>query len=321
MKSEEGGFALTQFATLTALIAFMLWLLRELPRLHRCIQSCEDEAFFLSNNTYLKNHVGKLFPQVLFNQIVSTTNGFASGYQSDLFIGSIADNLVVVKRFKDSDKFSSKISYHREVAFLKALSHPHIISMQATLLDEELYGVILDLAEHGSLEDSRQRIAGNYLTVLRIARETAQALSYLHEAKLVHRDVKPDNILLDVNDRVKLADFGCAASFEYYGYAPGIFGDVDYMPDESYYDAMSYPRSDVYSYGLAFRRVGEALDFSEDATEQLERVGTITSRHPGFFNLLDRCHAKKIIDRPYLREIDSALSAEIERSMIVAMEF
>jgi serine/threonine protein kinase len=88
---------------------------------------------------------------------------------------------------------------------------------------------------------------------VRIALETAAGLSAVHESGLIHRDIKPDNILFDGRDRVQIADFGLAKDVEASSVLTQLgqtVGSVDYMaPEQIRGEATVDPRTDVY--GLA----------------------------------------------------------------------
>ncbi|PIR18654.1 MAG: hypothetical protein COV48_06360, partial [Elusimicrobia bacterium CG11_big_fil_rev_8_21_14_0_20_64_6] len=144
---------------------------------------------------------------------------------------------------------------------------------------------------------------------LGIIRETAAALSSAHKAGIVHRDVKPGNILVDMKGAVKLGDFGIARPAGVAA-APGdsVSGSFHFMAPEQAYGAPPDPRSDLYSLGATWYYAltgqppypGSALDAlmrhrDEQAPEVRQARPEVTERAAA---LLRRLMAKKVEDRP-----------------------
>ncbi|KRX99378.1 Aurora/IPL1-related protein kinase 2 [Trichinella pseudospiralis] len=93
-------------------------------------------------------------------------------------------------------------------------SHPNIIQFYNTFFTDNCLVFVLELAPNGSL--SKQLKKGEPLTeevALSYMHQIASALQHLHSKGYFHRDVKPDNILVDAFGQLKLADFGLAADF------------------------------------------------------------------------------------------------------------
>lgn len=100
---------------------------------------------------------------------------------------------------------------NREIEIMYMLHHPHIIKLVNHFEDDDSFYLVMQLAAKGQLYTHLKRI-GRYdqRVASQFLRETINALMYLHSFKppIIHRDIKPENILLDENNRVKLADFG-----------------------------------------------------------------------------------------------------------------
>src|SRR5579871_3251501 len=92
-----------------------------------------------------------------------------------------------------------------EHASASSLHHPHIVKVYAPERDEEAFFLPMELAAGGDLRRLRR---ASYLKIVPVLIEVAQALEHAHEQGVIHRDLKPGNVLFDARGEVKLADFG-----------------------------------------------------------------------------------------------------------------
>ena len=99
-----------------------------------------------------------------------------------------------------------------EAQIIAYLRHPHIVRVLDFGVESNLPFLVMDYVSNGTM---RQRYPqGTILplsAVVSYAKQIAQALQYAHDHKITHRDVKPENMLLDINDQVLLSDFGISA--------------------------------------------------------------------------------------------------------------
>ncbi|MCC9606402.1 protein kinase [Blastopirellula sp. JC732] len=165
--------------------------------------------------------------------------------------------------------------FEREIETLKTLRDPHIVRLFG--YGEEPAGMFyaMELIEGNSLAELIQRKRDfTWREAFEIGLAVAQGLKHAHDFGVIHRDVKPANILIDNDGNVKISDFGIARLFGASGVTAdgGIIGTADFMaPEQAFGDPVS-PRSDLYSLGAVIyamlakqppfraRTVTEALD-------------------------------------------------------------
>lgn len=106
-----------------------------------------------------------------------------------------------------------------ETAILRKLAHQNIITIFEVFEDEAQFYLVTELCTGGDLFDAidKKVQTGKMFTersAAYIMKEILLAINHCHSEKISHRDLKPENILLDEDNRVKIIDFGTAASFE-----------------------------------------------------------------------------------------------------------
>jgi hypothetical protein len=143
--------------------------------------------------------------------------------------------------------------FRREARAVASLNHPHVVTVIDAGEDEGNPYIVFEYVEGETLKDRIRRLG--MLPVpeaVAYAIEIGRALSAAHAARLVHRDVKPQNVLIDAEGRAKVTDFGIARSMEAHGLtATGrVLGTTDYVSPEQ---ALGHPvteQSDIYSLGI-----------------------------------------------------------------------
>ena len=172
----------------------------------------------------------------------------------------------------------------REARALAALNHPNILTIHEIGDAGGVPFLVLEWVGGGSLADQRDKGPRSMEQFLRVALPVADALGAAHDQGIVHRDVKPGNVLMTGDGRVKLADFGLATTFDPNHdrtRTAAVVGTVAYMSPEQASGAEIGPPSDVYSFGvLAY----ELLTGERPAGRPLR------DRQPGpVAEVIDRC--------------------------------
>ncbi len=139
-----------------------------------------------------------------------------------------------------------------EIETLKKLSHPNIVRLFGFGRQGELLYYAMELVEGSSLEEELRRGRRfNWREVSQVGIQTARALRHAHDRGVIHRDLKPGNLLLASDGTVKLSDFGIARLFGNTKLtAPGnVVGTVEYMAPEQAEGRPVGPKADLYSLG------------------------------------------------------------------------
>ncbi len=175
--------------------------------------------------------------------------GFAEVYLGEhVYLKTQAAVKVLLVRLA-GDNLEDFLTEARTVAGLK---HPHIVRVLDFGVESNTPFLVMDYASNGTLRQYHPRGSRVPLTsVLTYVRQVATALQYAHDKRLVHRDVKPENMLLGPDDEVLLSDFGIAviAQSTRYGSTQEVAGTVAYMAPEQI-QGKPRPSSDQYSLGV-----------------------------------------------------------------------
>jgi len=167
--------------------------------------------------------------------------------------------------------------FRREVDIVRRISHPHVLGIREVVDSDGQLFLVMDYHPGGDLADrlaARRRFGADDLRSL--AAQLCGALAAAHRAGVVHRDVKPSNVLCGPGPAldVRLCDFGLARTAELSGLttANAVLGTPEYMAPEVVVDGHADPRSDIYSLGvMLFEAATGRLPFYGDSPYQLMR--------------------------------------------------
>ena len=159
----------------------------------------------------------------------------------------------------------AQLRFRQEGAVLAALDHPNIVKVFGTFVDEHASWIVMELLEGRSLGQLLRAQQGSKGLPLRRVKELMQqvagALTFAHEHNIIHRDIKPDNIMVDDEDHVTVTDFGVARLLRPAGTtstltsAGMMMGTPSYMAPEQIEGRRVDGRSDVYSLGAVLYEV------------------------------------------------------------------
>jgi len=143
--------------------------------------------------------------------------------------------------------------FSREARLAAGLSHPGVVAVHDHGRDGDHVFLVMELVDGGTLRDLlHQRGPLPIPVAVAILEPLLTALSAAHRAGLVHRDVKPENVLISAHGTIKVADFGLVRAVTSQTMATGdvILGTVAYLSPEQVRTGASDARSDVYSAGI-----------------------------------------------------------------------
>jgi serine/threonine-protein kinase len=143
--------------------------------------------------------------------------------------------------------------FRREARAVAQLNHPHVVTVIDAGEDDGAPFIVFEYVEGETLKDRIRRLGRLPVAeAVAYAVEIGRALECAHEHMLVHRDVKPQNVLIDPDGRAKVTDFGIARSLEAQGLtATGrVLGTTDYVSPEQALGHEVTAQSDIYSLGI-----------------------------------------------------------------------
>ncbi|HXZ05246.1 MAG TPA: serine/threonine-protein kinase, partial [Ktedonobacteraceae bacterium] len=173
---------------------------------------------------------------------------------ADVYLGEhIYLNTLAAIKILDARLTAGEITQFRDEArTIARLEHPHIVRVLDFGVDDHLPFLVMSYAPNGTLRQRHPK--GARLSageVLPYVKQVSDALQYAHYEKLIHRDVKPENMLLDRNNQIMLSDFGLAiASYSSSQESPrDVSGTIAYMAPEQT-RGKPRPASDQYALGV-----------------------------------------------------------------------
>jgi eukaryotic-like serine/threonine-protein kinase len=260
------------------------------------------------------------------------TGGMSTVYRA---FDTVLERQVAIKLMhreiaSDSDQLER---FRREARAVAQLNHPHIVTVIDAGEDDNTPYIVFEYVEGETLKDRIRRYGRLPIQEsIAYAIEIARALGVAHERGIVHRDVKPQNVLVDEEGSAKVTDFGIARTLDQEGLtADGrVLGTTDYVSPEQALGHAVTGQSDLYSLGIVlfemltgdvpFRGENQVAVAMKHVREQLPDV---QARRPEVSSALaaviDRATAKDTADRyatdaELIADLEQVLAYETQRS-------
>jgi serine/threonine-protein kinase len=186
--------------------------------------------------------------------------------------------LVAVKRLHADSADDVERRFAREARLGAALNHPNLVSVFDTAVDDEGVLIVMEYVEGEALSRALRRGPLEPARVARMARDLGAALDHAHAHNVVHRDVKPGNVLLREDGITKLADLGIATAVDLTRITRSgeLLGTAAYMAPEQLEGGEPGPASDVYALAaVCFEALtGQRPRRGRSAIELAHRIAT-----------------------------------------------
>ena len=223
--------------------------------------------------------------------------------------------------------------FRREARTVAKLSHPHVVMVIDAGEDQGHPYIVFENVRGETLKERvRREGALPIAEAVAYAIEIGRALGAAHERGLVHRDVKPQNVLIDEEGRAKVTDFGIALGLEPEGLtaAGRVVGTTDYVSPEQAMGREVTGQSDVYSLGIVlFEMLTGAVPFEGESGVNVamkhvqEGIPDVQRRRPGvsaaLAGVLERATAKELPNRyqsmaDFVHALEEVLTYETARA-------
>ena len=156
---------------------------------------------------------------------------------------------VLKEEFSSDSNFVGKFNMEAQAA--AGLSHPNIVSVYDVIDEGKLHYIVMELIEGITLKSyiaKKGRL--EVKETIGIAIQVAQGIAAAHEQHIIHRDIKPQNMIISKDGKVKVADFGIARAVSAQTLSSAAMGSVHYISPEQARGGYSDERSDLYSLGI-----------------------------------------------------------------------
>lgn len=227
---------------------------------------------------------------------------------------------VLKPEFSNDKNFVTKFRIEAQAS--AGLTHPNIVNVYDVVDDEGIYCIVMELVEGITLKQYIEKYGRlNMDTAIDFSIQIASGLEAAHENHIIHRDIKPQNIIVSKNGNIKVTDFGIAKAASSNTLTSGAMGSVHYISPEQARGGYSDERSDIYSLGITmYEMVTGRVPFEGDNNVSVALMHIqnemIPPRqyYPDIYSSFEKIILKATQKKPERRYLTaSALIADLKR--------
>lgn len=191
------------------------------------------------------------------NERYEVVKSIGEGGMANVYLAqdTILDRKVAIKVLRgdlsSDDKFIRR--FQREALSVSNLSHPNIVEVYDVGEEDGQYYIIMEFIEGKTLKQLlKKRESLTLSEVIDIMTQLTDGISHAHESYIIHRDIKPQNIMIEDDGKVKITDFGIAMALNatQLTQTNSVMGSVHYLPPEQASGKSATIKSDIYSMGI-----------------------------------------------------------------------
>ncbi|XP_020229764.1 probable LRR receptor-like serine/threonine-protein kinase At1g67720 isoform X2 [Cajanus cajan] len=224
---------------------------------------------------------------ITLSELKEATDNFSEkigkGSFGTVYYGKMRDGKEIAVKSMSESSCNGNQQFVNEVALLSRIHHRNLVPLIGYCEEESQHILVYEYMHNGTLRDhiheSSKKKNLDWLARLRIAEDAAKGIEYLHTGcnpSIIHRDIKTGNILLDINMRAKVSDFGLSrlAEEDLTHISSIARGTVGYLDPEYYASQQLTEKSDVYSFGVVLLELisGRKPVSSEDYSSEMNIV-------------------------------------------------
>ena len=229
---------------------------------------------------------------------------------------------VLKQEFSEDSSFVTK--FRAEAQSAAGLEHPNIVNIYDVVSENGLYYIVMEYVEGITLKTYIEKKGQlSFKESASIAIQVARGIESAHNKNIIHRDIKPQNIIISTEGKVKVTDFGIAKATSSNTISSDVMGSVHYASPEQARNGFVDGRSDIYSLGIVmFEMVTGRVPFDGETTvavalqhlqEEIARPSKYAPDLPiSFEKIILKC-TQKTPDRRY--QTIEELLADIRRSL------